>query len=105
MCKREDSNSNLPFFMCAQHGQQLEGESTFWDWYWELLASDKGFYREVGSEGSWRQSLGLMNTNYIQGLVRSDDLHNKTKSNTTRNLRSICIRYMRLRLLLLPGEV
>lgn len=61
------------FFMCAQHGQQLDGESPLWAWYWEPLANDKGVYCEVESEGSRRQSLGLRNTNYIQGLLRSDE--------------------------------
>ena len=61
------------FFMCAQHGQQLDGESPLWAWQWEPLANDKGVYCEVESEESRRQSLGLRNTNYIQGLLRSDE--------------------------------
>ena len=69
------------FFMCAQHGQQLDGESPLWAWYWEPLANDKGVYCEVESEGSRRQSLGLRNTNYIQGSLRWDEsaLQNKVQ--------------------------
>ena len=50
---------HIPLIMCAQHGQQLDGESQLWAWQWEPLANDKGVYREVESEGSRRQSLGL----------------------------------------------
>ncbi|KAJ51587.1 hypothetical protein CTM_12555 [Clostridium tetanomorphum DSM 665] len=32
---------------------------------WEPLADGKGVHREVESEGSRRQNLGLRNTNYI----------------------------------------
>ncbi|CAB3390649.1 conserved protein of unknown function [Kyrpidia spormannii] len=34
-----------------------------------LLAKGKGVHREVGSEGSWRQTHGPMNKNLIRGYA------------------------------------
>ena len=70
--KRSWSNHGL-LLLCAQHGQQLDGESPLWAWSWEQLSKDKGVHGEVKSEGSHRQSLGLRKTNYIQGLLKSDE--------------------------------
>ena len=66
-------------FLCAQHGQQLDGESPLWAWEWEPLANDNGVHCEVESEGSRRQSLGLRNTNYIRGVLRSDESAQQNK--------------------------
>ena len=44
------------------------------------LVKGKGVYREVGSEGSRRQNLGLMNKNHIRGHMHWTSLQNKMKS-------------------------
>ena len=62
------------FFYCMPSmGNNLTVKVLLWDWQWEPLAKDKGVHCEVESEGSRRQSLGLRNTNYIQGLLKSDE--------------------------------
>lgn len=46
----------------------------------EHIAKGKGVHREVESEGSPRQTLGLTNRNHIR-QVRRISLNNKVKSN------------------------
>ncbi|CAB3393635.1 conserved protein of unknown function [Kyrpidia spormannii] len=45
-----------------------------------LLAKGKGVHREVGSEGSWRQTHGPMNKNLIRGYAVRMSWQDKAKS-------------------------
>ena len=53
--------------------ESLGGESPLQAWQQELLAKDKGVHREVESEGSRRQNLGLTNRNRIEGVFGTDE--------------------------------
>lgn len=47
--------------------------------WWKLLAEGKGVHREVGSEGSRRQSPDPRNTNRISGCIIGASLREKAK--------------------------
>ena len=53
------------FIMCAQHGHVLVGESPIWGLIVPTISQGQGVHREVESEGSRRQNLGLRYTNHI----------------------------------------
>jgi hypothetical protein len=53
--------------MCAQHGRWLEGERPLWRLIALTISREQGRHREVGSEGSWRQTCDLMNKKLIRG--------------------------------------
>jgi hypothetical protein len=53
--------------LCAQHGRWLEGERPLWRLIALTISREQGRHREVGSEGSWRQTCDLMNKKLIRG--------------------------------------
>jgi hypothetical protein len=62
-------SSDFPksLYLCAQHGRWLEGERPLWRLIALTISREQGRHREVGSEGSWRQTCDLMNKKLIRG--------------------------------------
>jgi hypothetical protein len=58
--------------------------------WWKLLAKGKGVHREVGSEGSRRQSPDSRDTNRIKGCGTWASLRDKTKPITIKRYPSKC---------------
>jgi hypothetical protein len=52
---------------CAQHVHRLEGERPLRRKIAPTVSQRQGRHREVGFEGSWRQTCDLRNTNPIRG--------------------------------------
>ena len=58
------------FFMYAQHGRWLESARLLRRLIAPTVSGRQGRHREVGSEGSWKQTCVLRNTNHIRGCAR-----------------------------------
>ncbi|CAB3389753.1 protein of unknown function [Kyrpidia spormannii] len=69
-----------------------------------LLAKGKGVHREVGSEGSWRQTHGPMNKNLIRGYAVRMSWQDTAKSKGCQRAAAEYMRRARGRSTLLPGE-
>jgi len=63
----ETSQNSWLVCVCAQHGRWLEGERPLWRLIALTISREQGRHREVGSEGSWRQTCDLMNKKLIRG--------------------------------------
>ena len=80
----------MPVSLCAQHGRWLEGERPLWRLIALTISREQGRHREVGSEGSPRQSSDPRNTNRIQGWAAWMSRHCTVTSATTKRLSGKC---------------
>jgi hypothetical protein len=74
----------------ARHGQQLGGESPLQEAVVLTASRRQRRHREVGSEGSPRQSSDPRNTNRIQGWAARMSRQDTVKSATTKGLSGRC---------------
>ena len=73
-----------PFLLYARHGQQLGGESPLQEAVVLTASRRQRRHREVGSEGSPRQSSDPRNTNRIQGWATGVSRQSTAKPDTTK---------------------
>ena len=79
-----------PFLLYARHGQQLGGESPLQEAVVLTASRRQRRRREVGSEGSPRQSSDPRNTNRIRGWAARMSRQDTVKSATTKGLSGRC---------------
>ena len=68
-----------PILLYAQHGRWLESARLLRRLIAPTVSGKQGRHREVGSEGSWKQTCDLRNTNRIGGRFRRASWHKTTK--------------------------
>ena len=88
--KRRSPEGDRRFLLYARHGQQLGGESPLQEAVVLTASRRQRRHREVGSEGSPRQSSDPRNTNRIQGWAARMSRQDTVKSATTKGLSGRC---------------
>ena len=88
--RQEPGPSGPGFLVYARHGQQPGGASPLQEAVVPTASRRQRRHREVGSEGSSRQSSDPRNTNRIRGWATRMSRHDTVMSDTTKGLSDRC---------------